>query len=215
MNKYAIALGLLAVVGCKKGDDCEQVFGKMSSAMKEVAGMKDKFLDQCRKDHDKFVADPAMKCIIDASGDDAVRACLKKSFEDYGSKSKATEAALQLNKLGKNLKVAAVTNNAFPKGKAKTLPAAASGDTCCGGDKGKCAVSTEWANDPVWKELDFQIDEPSLYRYSYESTDGQTFTATAVGDTDCDGKLATYTLTGKIEGGAATTNLVKPPDGVY
>lgn len=173
MNKYAIALGLFAAVGCKKGDDCEQVFAKMSSAMKEVAGMKDKFLDQCRKDHDKFVADPAMKCVLDASGDDAVKACLKKSFEDYGAKSKATEAALQLNKIGKLAKMKFAENDAFPIGKAKTLPAAKSGDTCCGGDKGKCAPSTEWATDPTWKALEFSIEEPTLYRYTYESSDGK------------------------------------------
>jgi hypothetical protein len=217
MNKYAIALGILAVVGCKKGDDCEQVYGKMSSAIKEVAGanMKDKFLAQCHKDHDKFAADPQMKCILDASGDDAVRACLKKGFEDYSSKSKATDASMQLMKLGKMAKVKYIETGAFPIGKAKVLPAAASGDTCCGGEKGKCAVSTEWASDPIWKALEFSVDEPSLYRFSYEGTDGKTFTATAVGDADCDGKAATFTLNGTSENGGPAINLVRPPEGAY
>ncbi len=215
MNKYAIALVLLAGA-CKKGDDCEQAYSKMSSAMPDMAkaDLKDKFVDQCRKDHDKFAADPDMKCILAASGDDAVKACLKKGFEDYRSKSKATEAAMQLNKLGKQLKIAFNETGAFPTGKAKTLPAA-TGESCCGSPDNKCAVSTEWVTDPVWKGLEFTIDEPTLYRYTYESTDGKTFTATAVGDTDCDGKLATYKLTGTAEGGNPTVTLEKPPAGVY
>lgn len=215
MNKYAIALGLLAVSACKKGDDCTQVFDKMASAMKEVAGVKDKFIEQCRKDHDKFVADPQMKCILDASGDDAVKACLTKAFKDYGSKSKATEASLQLNRLGKALKLKYAENSAFPIGKSKTLPAGGTGEGCCGTPDNKCAVSTEWATDPVWKALEFSIDDPSLYRYTYESTDGKTFKATAVGDTDCDGKAATFTLTGTADNGAPAVNLEKPPEGVY
>jgi hypothetical protein len=104
-------------------------------------------------------------------------------------------------------------NAAFTTGKAKTLPA---GDTCCKGEKGKCAVTTEWATDPVWKALEFSIDEPTLYRYTYESTDGKSFTATAVGDTDCDGQNATFTLTGKLDqAGNPTVDLQKPPAGQY
>jgi hypothetical protein len=214
MNKFAL-LCLLSLGACKKGDDCEQVFTKMASTMKEMSGMKDKFVDECRKNHDKFVKDPMMKCVLDASGDSAVADCMKKSFEDYGAKSKKTEAMLQLNKLAKDAKVAAVTNNAFPTGKAKTLPAGNGGtETCCGGDKGKCAVSAEWAADPVWKALEFSIDEPTLYRYTYESKDGKSFTATAVGDLDCDGKTATYTMTGTIDAsGNPSTNLTTPGPG--
>lgn len=212
MRRIAL-LCLLGMVACKKGDDCQQVFDKMSKSMKELSGMQDKFLDQCRKNHDKFVADPVMKCVLDASGDDAVNKCMKKGFDDYAGASKSSEAALQLNKIGKNAKVAFATNGAFPTGKAKTLPA---GDTCCKGDKGKCAVTTDWASDPVWKALDFSIDEPSLYRYSYESADGKSFTATAVGDTDCDGQNATFTLTGKVDqGGTPSIDLQKPPAGQY
>jgi hypothetical protein len=175
--------------------------------------MKDKFIDQCRKDHDKFVADPVMKCVLDASGDSAVAACMQKGMEDYTSKSKATEAGLLLNRLGKSAKRVFAETSAFPIGKAKTLPA---GDTCCKGEKGKCPVTTDWTSDPVWKALEFSIDEPTLYRYSYESTDGKSFTATAVGDTDCDGQNATFTLTGKLDAaGNPTVDLQKPAAGQY
>jgi hypothetical protein len=57
--------------------------------------------------------------------------------------------------------------------------------------------------------MEFQIDEPFRYRYSYES-DGQTFTATAVGDPDCDGKPGTYTLTGSVDNGNPKVELKEP-----
>jgi hypothetical protein len=72
----------------------------------------------------------------------------------------------------------------------------------------------DWVQNPVWHALDFEIDEPSLFRYSYES-DGKTFTAKAVGDLDCDGIEITYELNGKID--PATRNpvitLTEPPVG--
>lgn len=114
-----------------------------------------------------------------------------------------------LNKIAKDAKTEYMANDAFPKGKAATLPENDSAG-CCGGPGGKCKVSSAWATDPIWSLLDFRIDEPSQFRYSYESADGQSFTATAVGDLDCDGKTITYTLTGSAKDGAPITTLVAP-----
>jgi hypothetical protein len=137
------------------------------------------------------------------------------AFVDYMHKSKTSEASLQLNKIGKNAKVAFITNSEFPKGTAALLPKSSGGKGCCGSPNNKCAVSTEWASDPIWSQLDFQVDEPGNYRYSYTS-DGKTFVATAVGDLDCDGEEATYTLTGEADAsGNVSTRLVTPPPGVY
>ena len=212
MMKY-LAL-VLALVACKKPDDCTRLFDVMSKTVPDprLGGAKEKFLEQCRKDP-KYLDDPMAKCVLAAANDQDATACLKKGFEDYLGKSKATEAGLVLNKLAKNAKRAAIETGSFPQGKAKTLPDV---PTCCGGDKGKCAPTNEWANDPIWRLLDFSIDEPTLFRYSYESPTGKTFTALAVGDADCDGKLATYTLTGKIdESGGPATVLTRPPEGIY
>src|SRR5512135_2562595 len=102
MKRILVACVVMAV-GCSKSDDCSKLFDKMSTAMKDIAPGKDatkdkdKFLEKCRKNIDKMRQDPTMKCVLDASGDDAVKACLTGAFGDYAKKSKATEAALQLN----------------------------------------------------------------------------------------------------------------------
>jgi hypothetical protein len=49
----------------------------------------------------------------------------------------------------------------------------------------------------VWQSLEFVVDGPFNFQYSYES-DGKTFTATATGDVGCQGKPSTTTITGKI-----------------
>jgi len=124
----------------------------------------------------------------------------------YLDKSKKTEAALALNQLAKNAKAAYITSAEFPKGTAKQLP----DPPCCAQPDHHCAVSTAWASDPVWKALDFQIDEPNLFQYSYQS-DGQHFTATAIGDLDCDGTSITYKLEGSAKDGQPSTELTEPP----
>lgn len=209
---------LVVIVGCSKpGDDCQRLLDKMwpiLTDMAKSAGKKDvnidrekgKFLDECRKG-DKMKKDPVMKCVLDASNEDAVKACMSKAFEDYRDKSKATEAKLMLRRLEKAAKRYYAENAAFLKGKTGPTPPA----PCCGNPKGKCPAlpASTWSGDPVWRELDFQIDEPNLFQYSYES-DGQTLKVTAVGDVDCDTKMETYTLTGKVENGNPSFELAEP-----
>lgn len=203
--RWVVALALVA--GCSK-DDCERFYDKTAPIMEKVAGKKleakDKteFLDNCRKEVKAGKVDPVMPCVLDAKDDEAIDACFKKAFAETGKKSKQTEAALQLNKIGKIAKVAFITDAAFPKGKAAMLPP----KPCC---PDKCAP-VDWSADPVWKALAFQIDEPNLFQYAYES-DGQTFTATAVGDLDCDGVAITYTLAGKVVNGNPEVTLTEPP----
>ena len=130
----------------------------------------------------------------------------KAAAPPAGHASNNEVAQLQLNKLGKNSKVYFITSAAFVKGKAAMLPA---GDCCAGPDK-KCAPEKDaFEKDPVWKELDFSIDEPSAWSYEYES-DGATFTATAVGDPDCSGKKLTYKIEGTSENGNAAYKITGP-----
>jgi Tfp pilus assembly protein PilE len=127
------------------------------------------------------------------------------AFIDYQKKSKRPEAALQLNKLAKNLKVAYMTNGAFPKGKVPLTPA----KPCCNSG-GKCNDVSAWQN-PVWQTLDFSIDDPHFFRYSYESN-GKTVTGTAVGDLDCDGIEVTWLLNGSVDAqGNPTLTITEPP----
>src|SRR5215831_19008186 len=122
MKTIAICVGLL--LGCSKGDDCEKLLDKMASAGLDKAkgGDRDKALAECRKNIDKIKADPTVKCILEASGDDAVKACLTKGLGEYKKRSEATEAKLMLNKIGKRAKTYFVEKAEFPKGKAKMLP---------------------------------------------------------------------------------------------
>jgi hypothetical protein len=118
------------------------------------------------------------------------------AFTGYMKKSKVSESSLQLNKLGKYLKASYAQTSALPIGTAPLTPAT----PCCQGPNHKCYEPAAWTSDPVWKELDFSIDDAHLFRYDYTSTDGKSFVAHAVGDLDCDGEAVTYTLTGAPEG---------------
>jgi type II secretory pathway pseudopilin PulG len=131
------------------------------------------------------------------------------SFMDYAKKSRKTEAALQLNKLGKSAKRAYFEGSAFPAGNAPLTPP----EPCCGQRNNHCpAASALYAADPTWKALDFQIDEDTLFQYSYSgSPDGQSFVARAIGDLDCDGTFITYELTGTARNGNPQVTLVEPP----
>jgi Tfp pilus assembly major pilin PilA len=131
------------------------------------------------------------------------------AFMDYTKRSKKTEAALQLNKISKNAKRVYSETSSFPKGSAPLLPP----QPCCGQPRNHCqAVPQLFAADPVWKDLDFQIDEDSLFQYSYEaSPDGQSFIAKAIGDLDCDGTFITYTLEGAAVSGNPSVRLTEPP----
>ena len=111
------------------------------------------------------------------------------SFMDYMQKSKRTEATLQLKNIATRAKSYLIENGKFPVGSAPLTPDA----PCCAGPNAKChSTPNDWST-PAWQALDFQINEPHLYQYSY-SSDGTTFEALAVGDLDCDTVMVTYTL---------------------
>ncbi|MBA3819881.1 MAG: prepilin-type N-terminal cleavage/methylation domain-containing protein [Deltaproteobacteria bacterium] len=127
------------------------------------------------------------------------------AFMDYMKKSKKTEASLQLNKIGKNAKTFYITASAFPETTAALNPTT----TCCAGAGKKCAVTT-WTGG--WTELDFQIDEPHLFQYAYTpASSGSTFSATAVGDLDCDTTMITYTMNGTSNAGNPAVSITEPP----
>jgi hypothetical protein len=130
------------------------------------------------------------------------------AFMDYMKRSKKTEAALQLNKVAKNAKRVYVETGKFPVGNAPLTPP----QPCCGQPNNHCAAVPQlYAASPVWTMLDFQIDEPTLFQYSYRgSRDGQSFVAEAVGDLDCDGTFITYELKGSVTNGAPSVMLIEP-----
>jgi prepilin-type N-terminal cleavage/methylation domain-containing protein len=133
------------------------------------------------------------------------------AFMDYMKRSKKTEAALQLNKIGKNAKRAYSESSSYVVGSGLQLPVKPGGGGCCGGPNNHCtAVPASFAGDLVWKALDFQIDEDSLFYYDYTGT-ATTFTAKATGDLDCDNTEIVYTLAGTATNGNPATVLTEPP----
>jgi len=214
--RTTLLLLLLAACSKKKGDDCQQFADKSHSVLTEMtkgvgkplpADYESKFLDECRKHPEKIKKDPVFKCVLDAKSDDAVKQCYSTAFSDYASKGRRSEAQLQLNKLAKNLKVAAISAGTFPKGKAGPTPA----QRCCDQPDHKCAVVKDWSSDPAWSALEFAIDEPSQFQYTYES-DGQKASATAIGDLDCDGQMITYKLEATLENGEPKTTINEPTE---
>ncbi|MDB4959676.1 MAG: fimbiral protein PilA [Myxococcales bacterium] len=128
------------------------------------------------------------------------------AFMDYMKKSKKTEASLQLNKISKNSKVYFTTNAAFVGANGAAKP---TGTTACTGPNKHFAVDTSWSADSGWSALDFQIDEPNLFEYTY--TGGSTTaSAIAIGDLDCDGTMITYTLNLTSPGGNVSGIITEP-----
>lgn len=134
------------------------------------------------------------------------------AFLDYGKRSRATAAEIQLNRLAKQAKREYAEVAAFPVGETPVTPVAA----CCDQVDNKChPTAVDWA-DPTWTSLDFSVDEPTPYQFKYKGT-GTSFQAFAIGDLDCDGTPAIWTLDGSIDPatGNPVTTITKPPPGEY
>ena len=129
-------------------------------------------------------------------------------FAGQMKKSKTTEALLQLNAMGKTAKTYYQVQSKFPQGTAGVLPGVDGG--ACNASGKQFAVTNAWASDSVWLELDFHIDEVALFSYHYESTAQNHATATAVGDLDCDGTFASYTLDLSVANGNPAATLTQP-----
>jgi prepilin-type N-terminal cleavage/methylation domain-containing protein len=131
------------------------------------------------------------------------------AFMDYIKRSKRVEASLQLNKIGRSAKRVYSENAAYVVGNAAQLPQHP-GAGCCGGPNNHCpALPMSFAADPIWRQLDFQIDEPSLFYYDYSGA-LTTFSAMATGDLDCDTIEIVYTLNGTAANGNPAVSLTEP-----
>jgi hypothetical protein len=218
MLKYLVMAAVL--VGCKGGDKCERAWDKMAAAMKaEVKDGKEPdkaaMVGKCKEELKQHPEREAMlDCVIAISGEvsmDKLMACSSAKGKDGkddtgGPRVRKTEAALMLNKIGKNAKRVFGETGAFPKGQVGLSPAA----VCCSGKDAKCPVDAKAWADPVWQALEFTIDEPHMFQYTYQG-DGKTFTATAVGDLDCDTNMITYKLEGSLDpSGNPTIKLSEP-----
>lgn len=133
-----------------------------------------------------------------------------KDATKYAKKSKRSEADLNLDVIKKGAKVYFFENASFPTGSTGRVP----GFPCCdsGRSDRKCdPAAGQWYGHEVWDSLAFSVDDPHYFQYQYEGgADGQSFTAYAIGDLDCDMTEVTYTLEATVVEGNPTFNLTKP-----
>jgi prepilin-type N-terminal cleavage/methylation domain-containing protein len=154
------------------------------------------------------------------------------AFLEYMKKSRATEAGEQLNAIGKKQKIIFGERSQFSTGTTGTLYPTNSAGTvgCCGGvggghgtagstNVGKCTGDANaFQTDTTWADMNFSIDEETSYEYSFvgDGASGLTYTAYGVGDTDCDGVLGIFTLTGQVDASKQPSAiLTKPATGTY
>jgi len=149
------------------------------------------------------------------------------AFLEYMKRSKTSEASLNLNKIAKAAKRVKGDIGSYPDKDGAVAPGFITGNSCCGGvggtqtNKGgtvnnKCTADPDKFLDKAgWQQLEFSMDEASIYNYSFKG--GATaFTAYAIGDADCDTKIATYTLNGTVTtAGNPQTDIVPPASGTY
>ncbi len=131
-----------------------------------------------------------------------------QSLTEYQAKSKATEAEVRLGALGKMLKVAYTERGEFPIGAVGPSPAPGS---CCTGPGHRCAPDPALWREPLWEILDFAVEDAGNYSFAYRgAADGQEATAEAIGDLDCDGEPAVFTLRCTSPAGSPTCAITKP-----
>jgi type IV pilus assembly protein PilA len=152
------------------------------------------------------------------------------AFLDYMKRAKTTEASLNLNKIGLSAKrIFGETGSFSATSSAGLLPTglATGGGECCGGKGGtsttpgitvnnKCqAAPNLFKADAGFAALEFSVDEASQYEYSYAGS-LTTPVGYAVGDIDCDGVSATWSLQIlKTSAGNPQVSLIQPLAGTY
>jgi type II secretory pathway pseudopilin PulG len=132
------------------------------------------------------------------------------SFLKMQKKTKRSEAELNLRSIEKGIKAYYAESSSLPQPSAFPTPDV----SCCdmGRSDRKCEPEIEaWMAEP-WSTIGFEVYEPGYFQYSYEvAPDGKTFTAHAIGDLDCDGTTAAWTLAGEIlPDGNLETQMIKP-----
>lgn len=210
LGMSAVVLAMTAAgAGCGDAPSCEDAIKKANRHIEAGEGMVVAAISQCKEE--KW--SPSLRtCLGEAGSAQAANQCMRKAASErraekpgYVESSKRSEAEVNLSSIGKSAKTYFVEYAAFPTGTMELTPAG----SCCEGPNRKCPADAQaWTG--AWEQLDFQVVEPSYFQYSYESKDGTTFTARAVGDLDCDGTSVEFVLEGRIEQGAPMTILTKP-----
>ncbi len=212
-------LGLLAAVaGCggKPAEDCGAIATRLLpilSGGQETVGVEvmKNVVDRCQTRSKGSADDVLFRCVAAAKDDAGIMTCVKdatsvlESARDTGTKRpsrRAGEAELQMAKLKTNAKAIYTTDASYPVVTAPLTPST----PCCEQPGGRCQPNAaDWAT-PAWQALDFQLDEPHDFQYSYQGSNS-TYVAVAIGDPGCSGKPIKLTLSGTAVGGNPSSSL--------
>lgn len=116
------------------------------------------------------------------------------AFLDYMNKGKKTEASLQLDNMEKKVKTFHIEKALLPRDATTLTPTG----TACASSTGKIPKIAQSAWNSAgngWLDMQFHVDEDTLFQYSWDQVTTTTQgTGLAVGDLDCDGTVVTYSL---------------------
>jgi hypothetical protein len=152
-------------------------------------------------------------CVVKARSEREAEACedrVRMGKKKDVSRPRRGEAEVNLERIERAAKEYFTINGRFPEG--GSYPSPTPSTPCCdsGRSDRKCAPDRYAWDTGVWRELDFSIDEPHLFQYSYQTLNEVTFSAKAIGDLDCDGVTIEYELSGTITSGSPVFSLTKP-----
>jgi type IV pilus assembly protein PilA len=128
------------------------------------------------------------------------------AFMKYIRRSKTVEATMNLRKMFDSAVSYYESEQTDPNGNivAKQFPgtqaATPPANDCCGQVGQKCAPNPTLWQTPTWNALNFSVDDPHYYWYSFTSTPGAgaKFDATANGNLNCDAVYSTFMRHGQV-----------------
>jgi hypothetical protein len=115
-------------------------------------------------------------------------------------RSKTAEATTNLRRMYDGAVAYHAEHGRFPE----SAPLTPARPACAGGESSKIAPAPETWAAPGWQALGFSVDDPHYYQYEFAS-DGDAFTARAVGDLDCNGVLSTFERVGTVAPGGGVS----------
>jgi type II secretory pathway pseudopilin PulG len=118
--------------------------------------------------------------------------------ERYMKKARTTGANVQLRSIESRLKTHFVERMSFPIGDSGQTPS----KPCCEYPNKRCPSGYSAERNPIWDELDVELQD-TKFQFRYVGTRDEV-TVTATGDPECDGDPVTFTMHGKIERGYPT-----------
>jgi type IV pilus assembly protein PilA len=143
------------------------------------------------------------------------------AFIKYVRRSKTTEATMNVRKLydssvsyyafDHHSRTGATLLRQFPD----TVAATPAVNGCCGQSGDKCPPNPAQWDTATWRSLNFSVDDPHNYWYTYESANpgaNAQFTARASANLDCDAIYSTFERVGIID---ASRNVVSGAGGVF